>query len=236
MTDFGLAKFEDADDLSESKDLIGTLRYMAPERFRGVSGRAGDIYALGATLYELLALEPVFSASHQAQLMQQIEHEAPVPLRHHDRRIPRDLETIVTKALAKNPRDRFETAGELAAELLRFVEFRPIRSREAPRYERAWRWCKRNPALAGLNAFAALLAIALAAGSTVAAYTFHAQRNDLALEKGLTEISLQRAIRAEGGLRQQLGLTVEAERLARLALGRSLLAEGAALQGTRRIG
>ena len=109
VTDFGLAKFEEGDDLSQSHELVGTLRYMAPERFRGISDRRGDLYALGATLYELLTLRPAFQGKDQLQLIHRIENEKPVPPRQLERSIPRDLETIVLKALAKNPDDRFET-------------------------------------------------------------------------------------------------------------------------------
>ena len=122
---------------------------MAPERFRGVTDRRGDIYSLGATLYELLTLRPAFAERDQARLIDQIAHEPPAPLRQHDRRIPRDLETLVLKALAKDPEDRFATAGELGDELRRFLESRPIRSRPIAARERLWRWCKRNPWLAG---------------------------------------------------------------------------------------
>ena len=111
ITDFGLAKFEDGDDLSQSHDLVGTLRYMAPERFRGVSTARCDVYALGATLYEMLTLLPPFRGKDQLQLIRQVENDPPVPPRQIDRRIPRDLETIVLKALAKNPADRFATPG-----------------------------------------------------------------------------------------------------------------------------
>ena len=146
VTDFGLAKFVEGDDLSQSHDLVGTLRFMAPERFRGVTDRRADIYALGATLYELLALRPAFDERDQIQLIDQITHQPPAPLRQHDRRIPRDLETIVLKAMAKDPKDRFATAGELRDELRRFLEGRPIRSRPVGPAEQFWRWCKRNPA------------------------------------------------------------------------------------------
>ena len=129
VTDFGLAKLVEGDDLSQSHDLVGTLRFMAPERFRGVTDRRADIYALGATLYEMLALRPAFADRDQIGLINQITHQAPEPLRQRDRRIPRDLETIVLKALAKEPKDRFATAGELRDELRDFLEGRPIRSR-----------------------------------------------------------------------------------------------------------
>ena len=96
-------------------------------------------------------------------------HEPPVPPRQIDRGIPRDLEVIILKALAKDPKDRFKTARDLADELRRFVDNRPIRSRPIPAYEQFWRWCKRNPVLAALNALAATLTTAIAIISTLAA-------------------------------------------------------------------
>ena len=121
VTDFGLAKHEEWSDLSASRDLVGTLRYMAPERLRGVSDRRGDIYALGATLYEMLVLRPAFAEPDQFRLVDRIKNDVPVSPRQIDRDIPRDLETIVMKALAKDAADRFKTAGDLADELQRFV-------------------------------------------------------------------------------------------------------------------
>ena len=104
VTDFGLAKLEESDDLSQSRELVGTLRYMAPERFRGTSDRRGDVYSLGATLYELLALRPPFDETDQLRLIERIRDDQPTPPRLLDRNVPRDLETIVLKALAKDPR------------------------------------------------------------------------------------------------------------------------------------
>jgi len=222
VTDFGLAKFEEGVDLSQSQDLVGTLRYMAPERFQGVSDRRCDIYALGATLYELLTLRPVFEGADRLPMIDQVVHEPPAPPRQLDGRIPRDLETIVLKSLAKDPKDRFATGDELAAELRRFLENRPIRSRPISASERIWRWCKRNPGLAALNAVAATLTTIIAIVSTVAAWTYYGQRNELRFEQARTRVSLSRA--------------EHAERDARLALGRSLVSEGAALQRTGLIG
>jgi WD40 repeat protein/Tfp pilus assembly protein PilF len=143
---------------------------MSPERFRGVSDRRCDLYALGATLYELLTLRPAFESQDRVRLIDQIVNEPPAPPRQLDRRIPRDLETLVLKALAKEPTDRFATADELGAELRRFLENRPIHSRPIATWERLWRWCKRNPVVAGLNALVATLTIIIAIVSTVAAY------------------------------------------------------------------
>ena len=236
VTDFGLAKFVEGDDLSQSHDLVGTLRFMAPERFRGVTDRRADIYAVGATLYEMLALRPAFAERDQIQLIDQITHQPPAPLRQHDRRIPRDLETIVLKALAKDPKDRFATAGELRDELRRFLEGRPIRSRPVGPAEQFWRWCKRNPALAAANITAAVLTTLLAIGSTIAAWTYRDQLHKLDIEQGKTQSNLNRALKAERTATERLGETQKAEHEARLALGQSLVSEGAALQRTGLIG
>ncbi len=222
VTDFGLAKLVEGDDLSQSHDLVGTMRFMAPERFRGVTHPMGDVYSLGATLYELLTLKPAFAARDQARLSDQIAHQPPAPLRQHDRRIPRDLETLVLKALAKDPKDRFGSAAELGDELRRYLESRPIRSRPTPLHERLWRWCNRNIALASLIALAATLTTVIAIGSTVAAWSFRGQRDDLQ--------------QVQQEVRRQLDLTTKAERQARLALGQSLISEGAALMRSGLIG
>jgi serine/threonine protein kinase/WD40 repeat protein len=187
VTDFGLAKLEESADLTHSRELVGTLRYMAPERFRGTSERRGDVYSLGATLYEMLALRPPFEETDQVRLIERIRTEAPPPPRQLDRHIPRDLETIVLKALAKDRADRFASAGELAAELRRFVEGRPIRSRPVSSVERFWRWCKREPWLAGSNIAAALLMIVLAAAATTAAIVFRNQAEALTLERARSD-------------------------------------------------
>ncbi len=179
VTDFGLAKLEEGEDLSQSRELVGTLRYMAPERFQGTSDRRGDIYSLGATLYELVALRPLFEESDPIRLIDRIRNDAPAPPRQLDRHIPRDLETIVLKALAREPKDRFGSAGELADELRRYVEGRPIRLRPVSVVERFWRWCKRDPWLAGANIAAAVLTTALALGGTWAALVYRGQRDQI---------------------------------------------------------
>ena len=179
VTDFGLAKLEDGDDLSQSRDLVGTLRYMAPERFRGVSDRRGDVYSLGATLYELVTLRPAFEGCDPMGLIELIRNTSPAPPSHLGRDIPRNLETIVLKALAKDPKDRFASAGDLADELRRFIEGRTIRSRPVSIAEQFWRWCKREPWLAAANIAAALLITLLAVVSTAAAVVYRNQATAL---------------------------------------------------------
>ncbi len=140
----------ESDDASRSQDLAGTPRYMAPERFEGWSDRRSDVYALGLTLYEMATLSPAFPARDRAQLIHQILHEDPTHPRRLDRRIPHDLETIIRKAMAREPAERYRSADELAEDLENFLAHRPIRARRNTLTERAWKWCRRKPALAGL--------------------------------------------------------------------------------------
>jgi WD40 repeat protein/serine/threonine protein kinase len=157
VTDFGLAKSGDSEELTHTGDVVGTLRYMAPERFEGRSDARSDVYSLGLTLYELLALRPAFDQRDRAKLMQQVAHEEPPRLRKLNRAIPRDLETIVQKAMAKEPEQRYARASDLAADLKRFLDDRPIQARRVGGTERLWRWCRRNPLPAGLAAAVAVL-------------------------------------------------------------------------------
>jgi serine/threonine protein kinase len=162
VTDFGLARAEGSDELTRSGDVVGTLRYLAPERFDGRSDPRSDVYSLGATLYELLTLRPAFDEPERAHLIERVTHGEPPRPRQVEGRIPRDLETIVLKALAREPAERYPSAEALAEDLRRFLHDRPIRARRAGPAERAWRWCRRNPVVAGLLATAVLLAAGLA--------------------------------------------------------------------------
>src|SRR5207302_4659516 len=159
VTDFGLAK-DEGEDLTHTGDVVGTLRYMAPERFSGVSDPRSDVYSLGLTLYELATLRPAFDETDRGRLVRQILHQEPPAPRRLDRHVPRDLETIILKAVAKEPGRRYPTAEALAGDLRRFLSDRPVRARRSSWTERGWRWCRRNPALAGLGgAVAALLLV-----------------------------------------------------------------------------
>jgi serine/threonine protein kinase/WD40 repeat protein/tetratricopeptide (TPR) repeat protein len=169
ITDFGLAKAEGTDDLTQTGDIVGTVRFMAPERFDGRSLPQSDVYALGATLYEVLTLRPAFDDTNKVRLIDKVQHDAPLPLRRIDARIPRDLETIVLKCLAKEPSGRYATAEDLAEDLRRFLADRPIRARRTSRAERLWRWCRRNPAVASLMAAMLMLVLTVAVGSMVVA-------------------------------------------------------------------
>jgi serine/threonine protein kinase len=157
VADFGLAKLEGSEGPTRTGDVVGTLRYMAPERFEGRSDPRGDVYGLGATLYEMLTLRPAFDEPTRARLVERILRDDPPRPRVVDRRVPRGLETVVLKCLEKDPGRRYQTAGELAEDLRRFLEDRPVKARRASAAEQAWRWCRRNPAVASLAATVALL-------------------------------------------------------------------------------
>ena len=166
VTDFGLARFQDEPGLTRTGDLLGTLRYMAPELVTGrrlVHDPRSDSYSLGATLYELLTLKPVFDGRNRQAMLRQIAQEEPVPPRKHDPTIPRDLETIVLKAMDKEPERRYATAHELAEDLRRFLEDKTIHARPPSPAELAAKWARRHQAVLRVAGAVAFLALAIAA-------------------------------------------------------------------------
>lgn len=166
IADFGLAVILGDSDLTVTGDLLGTLRYMSPEQARGdrqALDHRTDVYSLGATLYELLTLQPAFPSTDRQQLLQQIAGDEPAAMREIRRDVPIDLETIVGKALAKEPARRYATAAALAADLERFLDGRPILARPSTVTERTAKWVRRHPALALLMAVVALAAVAIPA-------------------------------------------------------------------------
>jgi len=130
VTDFGLAKAEtDAENVTHTGDVVGTVRYMAPERFEGRADVRSDLYALGLTLYELLTFRPAFAEVDRNKLMAQVMHDQPPSPRKFDQNVPRDLDTIVLKAIARDPEHRYQTPADLADDLQRFLDDRPIKAR-----------------------------------------------------------------------------------------------------------
>jgi serine/threonine protein kinase/WD40 repeat protein/tetratricopeptide (TPR) repeat protein len=208
ITDFGLAKAEGSDELTNTGDVVGTVRFMSPERLDGKSDPRSDIYGLGITLYEMLTLQPAFADSKRLRLIQRIQRDEPLPPRKLDPHVPRDLETIVLKTMAKDPANRYASAEALAEDLRRFLADRPIQARRIFWPEQVWRWCRRNPTIARLTAAVTLLLVLITLGSLVTAVYLHAT---------LTESEANR-------------------KTARLELGKSLTAQGAALQRTGLVG
>lgn len=182
VTDFGLARLVEQDGATPPSEMAGTLRYMAPERFQGRSDVRTDVYSLGLTLYELLTLRPAFDETDRARLIRQATQEEPAAPRKIDPQIPRDLETVVLRAVARDPAHRYPSAGDLAEDLRRFLEDKPVRARRVGPAERLWRWCRRNPTTAALTAVAAgLLVLAAALGSVGYVQTREALLREAAL-------------------------------------------------------
>lgn len=169
LTDFGLARLEGSEEkLTQDGTLMGTLAYMAPEQASSSSGEVGpasDQYGLAVVLYELLCGRPPFSGP-AAALIYNALHEAPDAPRSIDSAVPRDLETICLKAMAKRPEDRYADCGELAEDLRLSLADEPIRARRIGPAERLARWCRRNPLVATLLAAVVLVTALGLAGAT----------------------------------------------------------------------
>jgi serine/threonine-protein kinase len=168
VTDFGLARLGTDAGVTLTGDLLGTLRYMSPEQAmarHGLVDHRTDVYALGATLYELLTLQPAVDGRDREEILRHIMFEEPRPPRRLDRGVPVELETIVLKALEKNPAERYATAQELAADLRRWLEDRPIRARRPSWWQTAARWARRHRPLVGAVTAVVLLAVLLVGGN-----------------------------------------------------------------------
>jgi serine/threonine-protein kinase len=161
ISDFGLARRVGADvGLTHTGDRIGTPSYMAPEQMTGSSASMGpsvDIFALGAMFYEMLTGSPPFRGTSLSDTERRLTSEEPTPPSQLNAKVPRDLETICLKCLEKDPKNRYANAGELAADLERFLRHEPIHARPIVPAERLMRWIRRNPLPTALAVTAALL-------------------------------------------------------------------------------
>lgn len=164
VTDFGLAKALQHDGLTNTGDVLGTLQYMAPEQFSGQYDARSEVYALGATLYELVALQKAFTGATRAELIDRIRAGRCERMSKLVPSVPRDLETIVARAMAIEPAARYATARDLQSDLRAFLEDRPIAARRQGNVELLWTWCRRNRALAS---FAAVAIVAVATAAVV---------------------------------------------------------------------
>lgn len=191
VTDFGLAMMQTDPGLTLTGDLLGTVRYMSPEQAlakRVPVDHRTDIYSLGVTLYELLALEPAFNGRDRQELLRQIALEEARPLRRVRRSIPQELETIVGKAMAKNPEDRYGTAQELADDLRRYVEDRPILARPPSLLDLASKWARRHRAAV---AAAAILLVVGLAGSLVSTVLIARERAEAVRQRDAARANLK---------------------------------------------
>ena len=206
VTDFGLAKVAGpgADNLTHTGDILGTLRYMPPEAFEGKTDARSDVYALGLTLYELLAMRPAFNEKDRNKLIKQVTSGEPPPLNRVRREIPRDLVTIVQKSSAREPSRRYATAGELALDLQRFLDDEPILARRQTHLERYVRWARHNPGIATLGGVLTAVLVLVTLGSLVAAGYFNRLR-----------LNETQAAQSEREARHEAELSREAESLQR---------------------
>jgi len=227
VTDFGLAITPGTANLTMSGDLLGTLRYMSPEQVQakhGLLDHRTDIYSLGVTLYELLALRPAFAGEDRPGLLVQIAEDEPPPPRRFNAAIPRDLETIVLKAMAKEPQQRYASAQELADDLKRFLADEPIRARRASLWERTAKWSRRHKAL--VASAASIAAILLVVALALSAQDREDARRRLLVQQGineaLAEVARLRGPTPAGPLGDQTSLGLAREQLQRaLALAES---------------
>jgi serine/threonine protein kinase len=202
VTDFGLARFQAGPGLTADGDLIGTLRYMSPEQAAGhpVVDHRADVYSLGATLYELLTLQPAFDARDRADLLRRVATHDPPALRALNPAVPADLETVVLKAMAKAPEERYASARELAADLRRFLEDRPVQARRPGPLEKAAKWARRHRPLVAAAVGVLLAAVAALSAVVVLIAAEQARTREaydlLAAEKEKTEAAYQGEARA----------------------------------------
>jgi WD40 repeat protein len=187
VTDFGLAKAtsapgENGENLTHTGDILGTLRYMPPEAFEGKSDARGDVYSLGLTLYELVARQPAFAERDRNKLIKQVTTDEPARLDRLCPSAPRDLVTIIHKATERDPASRYPKAVDLAEDLRRFLEDRPIKARRISALERLARWARRNRGVAAALGVIAFLLTTAALVSGIAAVRFRdlAHENELA--------------------------------------------------------
>ncbi len=219
VTDFGLAKADDQQNLTHTGDILGTIRYMPPEAFEGKYDARGDVYSLGLTLYELAAFRPAFNQKDRGSLIRQVTHDEPPRLSKVRSDLPRDLETIVHKAIDRDPSHRYASADELAGDLQRFLDDEPIQARRLSSTERLNRWRRRNRGLAAALALAALALILGTAASSVLAI-----RANRYAERAERSASL--ATLAANEARRSAAAEAEAARSARAESARQAAARG----------
>ncbi len=180
LFDFGLARLDSERALTQSGDFAGTPFYGSPEqvspRTEGIDHRT-DVYSLGVTLYEMLALRRPFAGKTTEDVVRQIAGREPPPLRRGNPLVPRDLETICLAAMEKDPALRYQTAGELADDLRRFLEFRPVKARPVGPAVRLLRFVRRNPALSSALALAVVIAVGVPVGLGLANVAIRAEKD-----------------------------------------------------------
>jgi tetratricopeptide (TPR) repeat protein len=182
INDFGLARMLEQPGMTITGEFVGTPRYMSPEQIavgRIPLDHRTDVYSLGATLYELLTLQPPFTGERRDQVLAQILHKDPKPPRKLNKKVPLDLETICLKAIDKDPDRRYQTAGAMAEDLRRYVNRFAISARRAGPVQRTLKWVRRRPTVAG----ALLLVLVFTGIAGFALYRAHVAEQERRLER-----------------------------------------------------
>ncbi len=214
ITDFGLAQVQDATEVTVTGDFVGTLRYMSPEQAlakRVIVDHRTDIYSLGVTLYELATLQRAFDGKTRGEVLKKIAFGAPTPPRKINRHIPVELETVILKALSRNPDDRYQTARSLRDDLRALEEDRPIAARPPNVAQRLEKWTRRNPNYAKGVAISTLLVVLLTTFAALAGWY------EVAVEQQ-RRTRLQRALRKSEGSRLTANSRLELDNDPGLAL------------------
>ncbi|MBI3408960.1 MAG: protein kinase [Planctomycetes bacterium] len=189
ITDFGLARCRTDEGVTLTGDVVGTLRYMSPEQGlakRGLVDHRSDIYSLGVTLYEIITLEPANPGNDREELLRQFALSEPIPPRRLNAAVPVELETIVLKAMAREPERRYASAQELADDLARFLEHRPILARRPSIRERTLKWAWRHRPIVTAAAVVLILAIVSLSVSTIMVWR-EKEKTDRALVAAQTQ-------------------------------------------------
>ena len=187
ITDFGLVKISDEEQITKTGAVIGTPQYLAPESLKGHYDQKSETYCLGLSLYELATLKPAFAPGSHAEVFHRVIHDTPAAAAKIDPAIPKDLATIIEKAISKDPGDRYESAFALRDDLRAFLDDRPISARRPSLTEQATRWARKNPVVASLAALSTALVCATAIIATSAWAVTNKALGELKVESQKTE-------------------------------------------------
>ncbi len=199
LSDFGMARMVSAHENAGTQTMGGTLCYIPPEVFSGQFDERSDVFGLGVTLYEFLTLQPAFADASPAEALKRVAESSfrPTLPSSVNASIPKDLETIILKSIADQPAQRYASASDLADDLQRFLELRPIKARRSSVFEHAWRWGRRNAVVAALSTLALLSLVAL---SILMTFSFIQARS--------AKLSVDAALARETRHRERLDATV----------------------------
>ena len=193
IADFGLARATEHVPVTQTGELVGTLRYLAPERLQGQADARSDIYSLGLTLYELLTWVPAFTDTDRFKLLQRIAEASPPPPSKLVSNLPRDLEAIVLKSIARDPQCRYATALEMADDLRRFLSEIPVQARRATAQENSRRWFRGDRKWAVTTATVVVLLVIVTVAASIGYVRARREVEELSALRAKAESALRLA-------------------------------------------